>query len=222
MRINRQLGGSSGVAERLDGTYGVRAASSTAAQQRGIRGTTRHRRRDRRRLASETDLAAAIGDATDPRHGTGAGLARGEGTVSAPAAAVEPRPESRSSGRSTGWTPIRTSPRRCTGSTCTPAGRRAPLAARSGRLARIDPRQLQDRGSRRGRVDQRCIAEALGAYYGDRHGGHGRYGAGEAITSVLTHADWLDLDVPADAAERPARPSRARRPTRMSLRRRGG
>lgn len=62
------------------------------------------------------------------------------------------------------------------------------------RLSRIDPRQLQDRGSRRGLVDQRRVADALGDYYRDRTGGYGQYAAGDVVTSVLTHADWLDLD----------------------------
>jgi hypothetical protein len=62
------------------------------------------------------------------------------------------------------------------------------------RLARIDVRQLQDRGSHRGHVDQRRIAEVLSDYYRDRPGGHGTYAAGGAVTSVLTHPDWLDLD----------------------------
>ncbi|MPZ80881.1 MAG: transcriptional regulator [Actinophytocola sp.] len=62
------------------------------------------------------------------------------------------------------------------------------------RLSRIDPRQLQDRGSRRGRVDQRRVADALGDYYRDRTGGYGQYAAAGVVTSVLTHADRLDLD----------------------------
>ncbi|HEY0692819.1 MAG TPA: hypothetical protein VGD71_27730 [Kribbella sp.] len=62
------------------------------------------------------------------------------------------------------------------------------------RLAQIDMRELQDRGSRRGQVDQRRIADVLGAYYGDRTGGHGLYAAGDAVTSILTRAGWLDLE----------------------------
>ncbi|GAB3449027.1 transcriptional regulator [Actinophytocola sediminis] len=31
-------------------------------------------------------------------------------------------------------------------------------------------------------------------YYGDRTGGYGQYAAGESLTSILTHPDWLDLD----------------------------
>lgn len=74
-----------------------------------------------------------------------------------------------------------------------------PGAARrevAGRLARIDLRQLHDRGGRRGRVDQRNIADALGAYYGVSTTSYGRYAAGDVRTSVLTHPDWLDLDCP--------------------------
>lgn len=69
------------------------------------------------------------------------------------------------------------------------------------RLAQLDVRQLQDRANRRGRVNQRNIAEALGEYYGDRIADHGpvaaRYGADrEAITSIVTRPAWLDLDCP--------------------------
>jgi hypothetical protein len=62
------------------------------------------------------------------------------------------------------------------------------------RLSNIDLRQLQDRGTRRGRVNQRRIAEVLGSYYSDRPDGYGQYAAGESLTSILTHADWLDLE----------------------------
>ena len=73
------------------------------------------------------------------------------------------------------------------------------------RLARLDVRHLQDRASRRRRIDQRRIAEALGTYYRDRTSGHGRYSVhygqdSEILTSVLTHPDWLDLDCPLTAA----------------------
>jgi hypothetical protein len=69
------------------------------------------------------------------------------------------------------------------------------------RLARLDVRELQDRGSRRGLVSQGSIAQALGDYYRDRTGSYGRYNAryvddAEAVTSILTCADWLDLDCP--------------------------
>ncbi|MBB5908271.1 transcriptional regulator [Actinoalloteichus hymeniacidonis] len=68
----------------------------------------------------------------------------------------------------------------------------------SSRLATIDLNDLQNRGRRRSRVDQRGIANALGGYYRNSGSGHGRYAArygddGEAVTSVLTHPDWLDL-----------------------------
>lgn len=62
------------------------------------------------------------------------------------------------------------------------------------RLAQIDLRQLQDRGSQRGRVDQRRIAEVLADYYRDRDGVHGVYAAGDTVTSILTRPGWLDLE----------------------------
>jgi hypothetical protein len=61
-------------------------------------------------------------------------------------------------------------------------------------LSRIDVSQLQERGTRRGEVDQHVIADALGSYYGASVEGHGRYTAGGATTSVITRADWLDLE----------------------------
>ncbi|WP_033442279.1 hypothetical protein [Saccharothrix sp. NRRL B-16314] len=69
------------------------------------------------------------------------------------------------------------------------------------RLVRLDVRALQDRGVRRGRVDQRDTAGALAEYYGTTTSGHGRYAARfgsntRASTTVLTHPDWLDLDCP--------------------------
>jgi hypothetical protein len=83
-----------------------------------------------------------------------------------------------------------------------------PGAARqrvAARLARLDVRHLQDRASRRMRVDQRRIADALGSYYRDAASGHGRYSVrygqdSEIVTSVLTHPDWLDLNCPLTAA----------------------
>jgi hypothetical protein len=83
-----------------------------------------------------------------------------------------------------------------------------PGAARrqvASRLARLDARQLQDRANLRGRIRQPNFAEALGGYYREPIGGHGRYSAhygqgSEIITSVLTHPDWLDLDCPLTAA----------------------
>jgi hypothetical protein len=62
------------------------------------------------------------------------------------------------------------------------------------RLSGIDVRQLQERGNRRGEVDQRVIADALGAYYRTSVDEHGRYAAGGATTSIITRADWLDLE----------------------------
>jgi hypothetical protein len=62
------------------------------------------------------------------------------------------------------------------------------------RLSQVDVRQLQDRGTRRGQVDQRRIAEVLHSYYQDGPGGHGQYSATGSLTSILTHPDWLDLD----------------------------
>jgi hypothetical protein len=73
------------------------------------------------------------------------------------------------------------------------------------RLARLDVRDLRDRASRRRRIDQRRIADALGTYYRDRAGSHGRYRVrygqdSEIVTSVLTQPGWLDLDCPLTAA----------------------
>ncbi|APU15180.1 MULTISPECIES: transcriptional regulator [Actinoalloteichus] len=67
------------------------------------------------------------------------------------------------------------------------------------RLAALDVRELRDRGSRRGRVDQRRIAHALAAYYRDVVEDHGRYtvrhdGGAETETSILTRPGWLDLN----------------------------
>ena len=76
------------------------------------------------------------------------------------------------------------------------------------RLTRLDARILRDRGSRRERVDQRHVAHALGAYYGEPTAGHGRYHArledgADVVTSVVTRPDWLDLDCPlAGASDR--------------------
>ncbi|MFI6095135.1 transcriptional regulator [Lentzea sp. NPDC051213] len=69
------------------------------------------------------------------------------------------------------------------------------------RLVALDIRDLHDRGVRRGRVNQRDTARALSDYYGTSSTGHGRYTATfgpntAASTTVLTHADWLDLDCP--------------------------
>ncbi len=69
------------------------------------------------------------------------------------------------------------------------------------RLTRLDVRELQDRGNRRGRIDRRSTVWALEEYYtkGEEH--HGRYSArygndDEITTSILTTPEWLDLDCP--------------------------
>ncbi|MGH3800413.1 MAG: transcriptional regulator, partial [Pseudonocardiaceae bacterium] len=69
------------------------------------------------------------------------------------------------------------------------------------RLARLNARKLHDRSARRRRVNQHHIARALGEYYRERITGHGQYTAHygrnrEAVTSILTCPDWLDLDCP--------------------------
>ncbi|MGH3760521.1 MAG: transcriptional regulator [Actinophytocola sp.] len=76
----------------------------------------------------------------------------------------------------------------------TPGTARRRVAAR---LATVDLRELQDRGQRRSQVNQRQLADALNAYYA----GHGEYGTYRATyddhtitTSVLTRAEWLDLE----------------------------
>lgn len=66
-------------------------------------------------------------------------------------------------------------------------------------LARLGWPELQDRGLRRGRVDQRQIVHSLVTYYQRREKGYGNYCArygedGDAATSVLTRPDWLDLE----------------------------
>ncbi|KAA9162598.1 transcriptional regulator [Amycolatopsis acidicola] len=67
----------------------------------------------------------------------------------------------------------------------------------SRRLVQVDTQQLRDRGNRRARVNQRQVADALRAYYSDLPEGYGCYSAciddTVAATSILTHADWLDL-----------------------------
>ena len=72
------------------------------------------------------------------------------------------------------------------------------------RLARLDRRYLLDRASRRRRIGQHRMAQALGEYYGGQATGYGRYGArigqdGDVVTSVLTCPDWLDLECPLTA-----------------------
>ena len=86
-----------------------------------------------------------------------------------------------------------------------PAGNPGPPAgtSRPG-VARMDRRYLLDRASRRKRIGQHRVAQALGEYYRDHATRHGRYGARcrpgrpEIVTSVLTRPDWLDLGLPAD------------------------
>ncbi|MFI9387603.1 hypothetical protein [Kutzneria sp. NPDC052558] len=68
-------------------------------------------------------------------------------------------------------------------------------------LPQLDLQALSDNARRRSLVDQRHIADALAEYYGPRLQPHGRYtatygGAGDAVTSVLTCTDWLDLACP--------------------------
>ena len=74
------------------------------------------------------------------------------------------------------------------------------------RLVSLDRRDLLDRASRRSRIGQRGVAEALGQYYRCQPGEHGRYsarcgpGGPEIVTSVLTCPGWLDLGCPLTAA----------------------
>ena len=74
------------------------------------------------------------------------------------------------------------------------------------RLVSLDRRDLLDRASRRSRIGQRGVAEALGEYYRYQAGEHGRYSARcgydgpEIVTSVLTCPGWLDLGCPLTAA----------------------
>jgi hypothetical protein len=73
------------------------------------------------------------------------------------------------------------------------------------RLAGLDRRDLLDRASRRSRIGRRAVADALGEYYRDRAGDHGRYRArcghdgAEVVTSLLTCPAWLDLGCPLTA-----------------------
>src|SRR5580704_12528319 len=82
-----------------------------------------------------------------------------------------------------------------------PGTARSQVAAR---LAGLDRRFLLDRASRRKRIGQRRIAQALGDYYRCQAAGYGRYGAccgqdRDVVTSVITHPGWLDLDCPLTA-----------------------
>ncbi len=88
--------------------------------------------------------------------------------------------------RSAGWTP----------------GASRDLVA--SRLTTLNVRDLQDRGSRRRRVNQRHIGHALSGYYRTPLTDHGQYTARysrdrEAVTSILTRPGWLDLDCPLPA-----------------------
>jgi hypothetical protein len=69
------------------------------------------------------------------------------------------------------------------------------------RLANMDVLDLHDRGARRSRVDQTHIAHSLRDYYVHGIDEFGTYSArydhgGNALTSVLTSARWLDLECP--------------------------
>jgi hypothetical protein len=68
-------------------------------------------------------------------------------------------------------------------------------------LPQLDLHALRDNARRRSLVDQRRIADALAEYYGPGLQPHGRYTAaygegGDAVTSVLSCPDWLDLACP--------------------------
>jgi hypothetical protein len=73
------------------------------------------------------------------------------------------------------------------------------------RVAGLDKRDLVDRASRRRRIGRVAVADALGGYYRDQVGEHGRYGARcgndgtDIVSSVLTCPDWLDLACPLTA-----------------------
>jgi len=83
-----------------------------------------------------------------------------------------------------------------------PGTARRQVAARA---ARLDRRDLLDRASRRRRIGRRDVADALGEYYRDQAGEHGRYCArcghddADIVTSVVTCPDWLDLACPLTA-----------------------
>lgn len=68
------------------------------------------------------------------------------------------------------------------------------------RLTSLDVHELKDRAARRSRVNQRQIADALRQYYPDCPDGFGYYTARhvgpDAVTSILTRPEWLDLDCP--------------------------
>jgi hypothetical protein len=75
------------------------------------------------------------------------------------------------------------------------------LSGIASELVRLNIRDLYDRGNRRKRVNQHHIAHALADYYRGPLPNHGRYTARyghhrEAITSILTCPEWLDLECP--------------------------
>lgn len=65
-------------------------------------------------------------------------------------------------------------------------------------LEALDMQDLVERGQQRATVDQRTVATALGEIYGT--GDHAyycaRYDDREAVTSIHTRPEWLDLDCP--------------------------
>jgi hypothetical protein len=69
------------------------------------------------------------------------------------------------------------------------------------RLAQFNVHEWRDWAGRWARVGRESIANALGAYYQHRPADFGLYqsrtdGVTDATTSILTCADWLDLDCP--------------------------
>ncbi len=69
------------------------------------------------------------------------------------------------------------------------------------RLAQFNVHEWRAWAGRRARVGREDIANALAAYYQQRPTGFGLYqsrtdGVADATTSILTRADWLDLDCP--------------------------
>jgi hypothetical protein len=69
------------------------------------------------------------------------------------------------------------------------------------RLAQFNVHEWRDWAERRARVSRESIANALAAYYQHRPAGFGLYqsrtdSVANATTTILTYADWLDLDCP--------------------------
>lgn len=64
-------------------------------------------------------------------------------------------------------------------------------------MSGLDPRELQDRGHQRARVNREDIADALATYYADLPDGFRTYqarAAGRSVaTSLLTRPEWLDV-----------------------------